>query len=200
MLGGLRTTATMAAQLWLNSDCDALGTPLPGAVWTASARPFETGADMSHLLPLERYGAPRAVLYLTGVMADPTGPQPDGALAQQVHDQAAAFVLGPAATAAWPLAPTGAARWDLLVDPQQRRGPARLDAQFLHASPHPSDRYVRSAPGTAHLRLAPDGAGFDNLWLAGDWVASGLDLGSVEAACTTGRQAGRLLTAALQRS
>lgn len=199
MLAGLRTTATMAAQLWLRADADALGLPERGAVWTAGNRPFETGADMSHLLPLEHYGAPRAVVYLTSVRADEVGATPAGRAARQVHDQASAFLLGPAASAVWPLAPAGPARWDLLVDPEDRQGPARLAAQYLHSSPHPSDRYVRSAPGAARLRLSPDGADFDNLWLAGDWVSSGLDLGSVESACAAGRQAGRLLTAALQR-
>jgi uncharacterized protein with NAD-binding domain and iron-sulfur cluster len=198
MLGGLPTTATIAAQLWLKADAGALGLPLHGAVWTASARPFETGADMSHLLPLEHYGSPRAVVYLTSVRVDPEVPAAHGFVTKYVHDQTREFLLGPAATAVWPRAPKGPARWDLLVDPDDQQGPARLAAQYLHASPHPSDRYVRSAPGTAHLRLPPDGAGLDNLWLAGDWVASGLDLGSVESACTAGRQAGRLLSAALQ--
>ncbi|MEI2655382.1 MAG: FAD-dependent oxidoreductase [Microthrixaceae bacterium] len=60
---------------------------------------------------------------------------------------------------------------------------------YSRANVDPSDRYVQSLPGTDELRLRPDGSGFDNLYLAGDWTDNGLNAGCIEAAVLSGLQA-----------
>ena len=53
-----------------------------------------------------------------------------------------------------------------------------------------SDRYVLTEKGMAAKRLAAGQSGFVNLALAGDWVATDLNSGCLEAATMGGRAAG----------
>jgi hypothetical protein len=86
--------------------------------------------------------------------------------------------------------------WELLEAPDEATGPGRLDFQYWQANINPWDRYVLSVPGSLQFRLWPDGSGVENLYLAGDWVRSGLNAGCVEAAVIAGRMAARAITGA----
>jgi predicted NAD/FAD-dependent oxidoreductase len=55
----------------------------------------------------------------------------------------------------------------------------------------PSERYVLSVKGSTKYRLAADDSKFENLYLAGDWVATRLGAGCVEAATMAGLAAAR---------
>jgi hypothetical protein len=65
----------------------------------------------------------------------------------------------------------------------------------------PTERYVRTPPGSTAHRLAPDALataapGPDrcpNLYLAGDWTLNGINGGCVEAATMSGMQASRAI-------
>ena len=63
MSDNIATVATQSLQLWLREDERALGWPGPdGVAVSGFVEPFDTWADMSHLLPQERWpagGAPR---------------------------------------------------------------------------------------------------------------------------------------------
>jgi uncharacterized protein with NAD-binding domain and iron-sulfur cluster len=48
---------------------------------------------------------------------------------------------------------------------------------------------VQSPPGSAAHRLRADESGYDNLFLAGDWVNCGLNAGCIEAAVLGGLEA-----------
>jgi uncharacterized protein with NAD-binding domain and iron-sulfur cluster len=48
---------------------------------------------------------------------------------------------------------------------------------------------VTSPPGSTQARLKAWGSGFANLTLAGDWIYTGLNVGSVEGAVMGGRLA-----------
>ena len=79
--------------------------------------------------------------------------------------------------------------------PVQRPPPVRRasDSQYWRANVDPSDRYVQSLPGSGQYRLRADASGFDNLFLAGDWIDSGLNAGCIEAATLGGLQAGNAI-------
>ena len=102
--------------------------------------------------------------------------------------------------ALWPKAVTGAPprfRWDLLEAPPDRLpGPKELDHQYLRVNIDPSERYVLSVPGSVGYRLWPDRSGLHNLYLAGDWVRSGVNAGCIEAAVIAGRMTARAITEA----
>lgn len=191
MVDGVGTVATHAAQLWLRAGEADLGwSGPPGVTLTGFGDAFDTWASMSHLLPRESWppdGAPRSLAYLCGAMADA---DPDTA-ERLVRSRLVRF-LDDEVGALWPGA-TGPAgfRWELLWDDAGRSGPERLATQYVRANLDPSDRYVQSLPGSGRHRIAPGGTGFDNLAVAGDWTACGLDAGCVEAATRSGVLAAR---------
>lgn len=196
MVEQLGTINTQAFQLWLNVPMEDLGCDWPQATTGGYFEPFDTYADMRQLIPRESFpdGSVQAVAYFCNAM-----PTPPGALCPddvdlparadaQVRANAIGF-LDEAIAPLWPGAvrryPT-AFRWELLYDDDDREGEERFDAQFHRANVDPSERYVLSLPGTARHRIAPGDSGVDNLFLAGDWTACGLNMGCVEAAVTSG--------------
>jgi len=189
MVDEVRTVATQSAQLWLTADEASLGwNGAPGVTLSGFGDSFDTWASMSHLLATERWpdgSAPRSLAYLCGAM--PAGPDDDPAAAtDRVRTNLERF-LDHEVAALWPRA-VGAQgfRWGVLVDGAARRGPDRLDGQYLRANVDPSDRYVQSLPGSGRHRLAPGRTGFTNLAVAGDWTASGLPAGCLESATRSG--------------
>ena len=53
---------------------------------------------------------------------------------------------------------------------------------------------IISVPDSVQHRLWPDGSGIDNIYLAGDWVRSGVNAGCIEAAVIAGRMVARAIT------
>jgi uncharacterized protein with NAD-binding domain and iron-sulfur cluster len=187
MFEHLPTVATQSMQLWLEEDPRALGWGGDPAVIDALAQPFNTYADMGHVLAHERWpsGGPRGLAYLCGPLpsADPA----------EVRGNAERW-LTENAHVLWPRAGSpGRFDYGALHDPERRSGPARLETQYLRANVAPSDRYVRAPRGSTQYRLHPARSGFDNLYLAGDWTWTGMNLGNVEAAVTSGMLASRAI-------
>jgi uncharacterized protein with NAD-binding domain and iron-sulfur cluster len=200
----LRTVVTQACQLWLDAGTRDLGwTYAPGGaepVLTNFSQPFETRAAMSQVLPAESWppgGAPKSVQYLCGTMHLPDlPPQSDHGFPARAQAQAktnALDLLRERIAALWPAA-SGGFPWQILHDPLGAKGEARMDRQFFRANVDPSERYVLSVPGSAARRLRTDGAGLANVFLAGDWLRTGLDCGCVEAAVMGGMQASRAIS------
>ena len=193
MVSNVPTVATQAAQLWFRyADAD-LGASHGSPTISGFAAPFQTYASMGHLLEHEEWpedGRPRAVAYLCGPLADEAARQPDEAAAA-VRRHMAEF-LERRGGDIWPQAvdATGSFRWDVLTGRRAGGGgQARLDAQYWTANVDPSDRYVQSPPGSTIHRLRADEAGYQNLFLAGDWTNCGLNAGCIEAAVLSGLQA-----------
>lgn len=114
--------------------------------------------------------------------------------AAQVKGSAIAQLNGPIG-ALWPAVVTGHGfQWGCLIDPQGGSGQQRFDSQYWRANVDPSERYVLSVVGSSAYRLKSDGSGFSNLYLAGDWLKTGLDAGCVEAAVMGGMQASRAIS------
>jgi Flavin containing amine oxidoreductase len=80
------------------------------------------------------------------------------------------------------------------VDRDNGQGPNRFDSQYWRANTTPWERYVLTPAGTVADRLPSGDSGFANLKLAGDWTATGIDGGCVEAAVISGMDAARAIT------
>jgi uncharacterized protein with NAD-binding domain and iron-sulfur cluster len=65
----------------------------------------------------------------------------------------------------------------------------QFDQQFWRANIDPTERYVTSPPGSTAARLQAWGSGYANLAITGDWIYTGLNVGSVEGAVMGGRLA-----------
>jgi uncharacterized protein with NAD-binding domain and iron-sulfur cluster len=199
----LRSVVTQACQVWLNRDTQALGwTYLPNGeepILTGFSQPYDTWAAMSQVLPAEDWPPaimPKSAHYFCGAMAlAEMPPQSDTGFPARAAAQAkanAVELLNDRIGALWKEACSGFP-WQWLVDPLEAAGPARMDRQYWRANVDPSERYVLSVAGSSAHRLLSEGTGLRNLFLAGDWLRTGLDSGCVEAAVMGGMQAARAI-------
>jgi len=74
-------------------------------------------------------------------------------------------------------------------DPKQ----TNFDTQFFRCNIDPSELYVLSLPGSATSRLSSHDSDFANLYLAGDWTLTDLNLGCIEATVISARMASRAI-------
>jgi uncharacterized protein with NAD-binding domain and iron-sulfur cluster len=220
MVKHVKTVQTQTMQLWLERTTPELGWTIPlkhpddiviGATYV---NPLDGQVDFSHLLKWEAWPEarmPKSLWYFSGAMADygPVPPFTDtqypARAAERVKAQCIQYLqasIGPL----WPKATTNAVNppgdpigfdFSLLetgepADP--REGVARFDSQFWRANIDPTERYVTSPPGSTKFRLKAWGSGYSNLVLAGDWIYTGLNVGSVEGTVMGGRLASHALT------
>ncbi len=206
MVERVKTVSTQAFQIWLNADLQDLGWDIPPVTLTTFVKPFDTWADMGHVVPAENWPKPepRTAAYFCNVLADPPCDPEAGDIdypkrrREEVRRNAIEFLNRDIAKL-WPNAVKrqGAFRWDLLVDPKANSKDttnARFDTQYWTANVNPSDRYVLSVPGSASYRISPLDNTYDNLTIAGDWTDCSLNVGCVEAAVISGRLAAHAIS------
>jgi uncharacterized protein with NAD-binding domain and iron-sulfur cluster len=199
----VKTAATQALQLWLTPDLKALGWMDGPVNLSGFAEPFDTWADMGHLLPEEEWRtAPGTLAYFCGVLPEEAA-SPPGQAVQRVRANAVHF-LERELPALWPGAARrpGGFRWELLHHEQDGvsgpapEGEARLDTQYYRANVEPTERFSLSPPGSSRHRISPLDMAFDNLTVAGDWTESGLNSGCVESAVMSGLLASHAISGA----
>jgi uncharacterized protein with NAD-binding domain and iron-sulfur cluster len=216
MVDGIPAVITQAAQIWLSPTTKALGGALPPAgsgvmISGTYASPPDGQVDFTGLIAFEDWPAdltPQSLWYFCGLMPQYAPPPPFSdhdyprRQADRVHDQMIQYLqtsIGPLL----PLATTAVTRppgdpagldFDLLVDGAGAHGVARFDSQFWRANIDPTERYVTSPPGSTKVRLKAWESGFANLILAGDWIYTGLNVGSVEGTVMGARLASHALS------
>ncbi len=159
---GMPTVRTLAAQVWSSrpepwADDVVCGLDAPWVAW----------ADMSHVLPKERWaGRVQRLGYACGVTGDDN------------PDAGATFSDWAARHRAW------------IDEDVDALGPERL---YVRANVHPGEAYVLSTPDTLWLRPEPWITEFGNLYVAGDWIRTGYEIGTLESATIGGRKAARAI-------
>ena len=196
MIEHSRTIMTQAFQLWLNRPLHRLGWQFgDNSIMTAFVEPLDTYANMAQLIPRESWKRElnvEDVAYFCGVLEDREGETQQDA-DERVRRQAIDY-LSNDVDVIWPEAGSrGGFDWRLLVDQHRGKGSGRFGSQFWRANFQPTERYVLTPPGSVIHRLRSDEAGYENLFLAGDWTKTGLDGGCVEAAVMSGMQASRAI-------
>jgi uncharacterized protein with NAD-binding domain and iron-sulfur cluster len=207
MVANIKTIQTQAVQLWMNKSAAETGwnpwsdgRPAAGsepAQATSYLDPFSVWGDMSHLLAKEFWPAdtnPRQIAYLVNPMPAVSTPpvnDPNYPAQQQaaVLQNATTFL----STGVKPWFPNAAQAdnpdaldWNVLVDPKNGTGLARLDSQFIHVNIDPSERYVLSVPKSAQYRMRAGDTDFTNLFVCGDWIYTYLNGGCAEATVMSG--------------
>jgi uncharacterized protein with NAD-binding domain and iron-sulfur cluster len=209
MVDHVRTVATQAFQIWMRADMEDLGWPDAEITISGFVEPFDTWADMRHLLAQESWqGSARSLAYFCNVLPDAPGASPERdphhgqRASEQVRANAVRF-LDEEIRHLWPRAvdAAGGFPWQVLVDPAEASGmtpaafgKARFESQFWKANVQPSDRYALSLPGSSGYRISPLDQTYDNLTIAGDWTDCGFNAGCVEAAVMSGRLAAHALS------
>lgn len=211
---GLPTCVTLGLQVWLDKTIPELGWDRPldppdRYVGASFPLPLNGIADYSDLIQLEGWAhgdTPRSLLYLCGPLADLDDPFThdfsDHRYPQTQMVRAFATANQYLATAATWLPKAGNDRAantlgldpGLLHAPDDTVGVARLGHQYLKVNIDPSERYVMAPKGSAAARPFAWGSGIDNLALAGDWIYTGINVGSFEGAITSGMLAAHALT------
>ena len=213
MVEAIPAHLTQAFQIWVDRDAQGMGWSIPlrpgeSVLSTTYLNPNNGHAEFSDLLPFEDWpneNGPKGLWYFCGLMTqdepEPPFDDHDYPVRQKArvkyqsvqYLQAGAGPLMPKATgnANHPPADPYGFDFNLLIDTRAAPGVgiARFDAQFWRANIDPTERYVTSPPGSTAHRLKAWESGFDNLFLAGDWIYTGLNVGSVEGTVMSGRLA-----------
>lgn len=193
------TTATQAMQLWTAAGRKP---QQPNPLVVPDTDPYDTIADMSHLVAAENHpsGAVSGVHYLCSALLEGSPPPPRSARDYPDELFKAAFSNGRTwvtdrAPILWRnLANDRGFDWSALYDPSGGVGTARFEAQFVHTPRNLSDRYVIPVPMSHEIRLVSNGTRYMNLYITGDWIKTSLSIGCLEAAAMAGIQTARALS------
>lgn len=205
MMNAIETTPTIAAQIWFDTNAAQLGS-IPAALMTGYIDPLQTWGDFSHLIVRENWptaATPGNLAYFCGPMTEPevTPPYSDHGFQDQQDERARQISLQALQQGAAHLFPqiapphTGVTGldWSHLIDPQGRSSWQRFNAQYWRANVSPAERYVLAVPNSSATRLRNGLSGFKNVFVAGDWVYTGL-AGSIEGAVMSGMFASRAIS------
>ncbi len=208
MVQGLGLVPTQSFQIWTKEDLAGLGfahTEDGPPAMNAAPEPYSVWADCSHVLPREQWGAdpPKGVFYFCGPWKNELTAQPstDATVPAQALAEVrtnAIDCLSKYVGYMWPDArdpanPDGL-DWEALFDPHGGTGMDRMDFQWIRPNVDPTECCETSLPGTSKLRLKADEAGFENLYLAGAWLRTGINATCVEAATMSGMDAARAIS------
>ncbi len=204
---------TQAMQIWVSKDLTDLGWTYPlrpgeTVLATTYLNPQNGHAEFHDLIPFEDWPAdntPKGLWYFCGLMVqdEPEPPFTDHDYPRRQRARVKYQSIQYLQTAMAPLMPAATPNatnppgdpfgfdFDILVDtrPQPATGTLRFDSQFWRANIDPTERYVPTLPGSTQYRLKAWGTGFANLAVAGDWIYSGINVGSVEGTVMSGKLA-----------
>jgi hypothetical protein len=211
---GLPFIPTQGVQLWVADAGPAIG--VPGEPYRSAAERWSTAewlapnscwVDFSDLVEEEDWPhpPPGSLFYFCGPLHLGREPMPqpgqgNNGFTAGAKTEMTSQVIGMLAQVGALLPGTvrnESFRYDRLVDHDGQStatGSARLGSQYLRPNVVPSELYGVSTPGSTRKRPSPWESGFDNLVLAGDWVYTGLNINSFEAATISGALASYAIT------
>ncbi len=191
MAGAVQTVATHSLQTWTAQDEAGLGWDHPAMVGGFDASNLNSWADISEVLKTECWPAN------AGVVAEQIA---CGPLPCLPYPPPASETGYPAAQQA--LAGTLAATYldsDARIFWPKRFGQGGPSAGTLVSSYNrinvdPGERYTLTVADSTRHRLRTDGSTYANLFLTGDWIQNGQNLGSFEATTISGKLASRAIS------
>jgi uncharacterized protein with NAD-binding domain and iron-sulfur cluster len=205
MIDHVETNRPTVAQVWFDRTLAEMGWPHGSVNGEIGTQPINLETSMDQLLPRENWPAdrtPRGLVYYSGVFPDDPNqpPAPDRdypATQREAFRETARRYLEQHARIFFPNTTSAAGfDWNVLssVQDPSLQGPDRFRAQYCRVNIDPTERYVLSVTGSTAYRLEAGGSGFANLFLAGDWLRTGLDSGCMEATFMSGMQAARAIS------
>jgi len=196
----MNTTATQGLQLWTTKDKIP---DQPSPVIVPYTEPYDTVAEMTHLLGAEvwQHPKPARLYYLCSALEEKDlDAMPSRSkrgypaqLRQIGLDHARRWCTRDAPGLWKNLNVNDAFDWECLHAPAGSAGDKRFEHQFLSTTTNLSDRYVIPGPNSYPHRLLSNGTKFANLYITGDWIRTSLSIGCLEAAAMAGVQAARAI-------
>jgi uncharacterized protein with NAD-binding domain and iron-sulfur cluster len=183
MLDTAGVTPTIAGQIWRRESASSFHGVSADGLMTGYEAPDDTWGDMSFLTVFEQPDAtgakPASLSYLCGPITPGSGPERATRPARE--------------TELW------LQRYAAYIFPglDDGQGGYRLDGEierYSRINDDPIDLYVRSPSGSIDKRLRPDGSGFSNLMLVGDWTRNNFDCGAVETAVLSAKLCARAIS------
>jgi uncharacterized protein with NAD-binding domain and iron-sulfur cluster len=204
MVENVGLVRTQGLQLWMNRTLADSGWKYPRGILSGYVEPFDTWSDMSGLIARERWPMSATVkqiaYFCNAIQDDPLRPFDDPSYPaterQRVVETARTFLDGPLLSilpAAEDAANPGLFNDALLVNCAGNPAQSAFETQFFRCNIDPSELYVLSLPGSAKYRLQSHDSDFANLYLAGDWTFTDLNIGCIEAAVISARMASRAI-------
>lgn len=200
----MAVTATQSMQLWLNDDIGSLTNYKDTFFVAGNYRSGMHGmAEFENILQYEDWSnvktPPKGLLYFSGVM---TSPHKAGDMTvrelgdMKARDTAGTMLISSGEEifqgAQNPIPTTIPYGFDfnaLYPTSNAESGQARLSSQYTRGNLVPSELYTQCPPGTKALRIDPLAPPQQNMTVAGDWVDTRLNVGSVEGTVIGGRLA-----------
>ncbi|MBO1908877.1 NAD(P)-binding protein [Microvirga sp. 3-52] len=191
MLTNMKTIPTIGVQVWSKKTSVQLGSGSTLGLATALEQPLSTWADMSFLVAQEDT-RPNGTIQHLGYMCGPfprVDPDTLGNPQQipSVQEQNARATADLWMKTVFKFLLPGSAPGGVF-------DPSTFGETYVRANVNPSDEYVLSPPTPANVRFTADQSGIDNLFLAGDWLRTGVDVGAFESAVMSGLQCARAIT------
>ncbi len=191
MSGALQTVATQSLQTWTTVNEQGLGWDDPAMVGGFDETNLNSWADISEVLATECWPASAGVVgeqIACGPMPCPTYPPPANEAGYPAAQQALADVL-----AQTYLNSDAQVFWSKCFG---KGGPkaGTLASTYNRINIDPGERYTLTVTDTTKHRLQADGSTYANLYLTGDWILNGQNLGSFEATTISGKLASRAIS------
>ena len=191
MDAALQTVATQSLQTWTTTDQAGLGWNHPAMVGGFDGVNLDSWADISEVVKTEMWPASAGVV-AAQIACGPLPCPPDLPPAHDCGYPAAQQALADAAAKAY-LAGPAAVFWPLRFGPDGPQ-PGTLASTYSRVNIDPSERYTLTVTGSTAARLRTCDAGYANLYLTGDWILNGQNLGSFEATTISGKLAARAIS------
>ncbi|MEZ4948747.1 MAG: hypothetical protein R2784_05075 [Saprospiraceae bacterium] len=198
------TVQTQAFQVWLNKTPEEIDLD-PHKFLTCYTEPLDTFAEMNQILPRDSWKGfdekPKTLFYVCGAFEDSNSIPPYKVTSFPSNQKAEVYenMLEYMNHHLRHVIPglfdeEGNLKWDYLYDPTNGSGEDRLKYQYWRCNIDGSERYVFSLKGSSKHRIKTDESGFSNVWLTGDWINNGFNIGFVEGAVVSGLQSARALS------
>ena len=191
MDAALQTVATQSLQTWTTVNEQGLGWNDPAMVGGFDATNLNSWADISDVLATECWPPSAGVVgeqIACGPLPCPRYPPPASdtgypAAQQALADAAAKTYLDSDAQVFW------SKRFG-------QGGPTAgtLASTYNRINIDPGERYTLTVTDSTKARLRADGSAYANLYLTGDWILNGQNLGSFEATTISGKLASRAIS------
>ena len=195
MAAKIQTVETQAMQVWFDASPKELGITDEWFV-TTYVEPLDTISCMNQVLDKEDWPAnkaPKYVAYFCGAKPSAANIMPYNitVFPEKELDKVKHYMKDYFTNNLKPIIPNmlnadGTVKWNWLTDLENRTGEQRFDFQYFRSNIDPAEQYVLSVKNSTQYRVKTNETDVDNLYICGDWIFSGYNVGSVEACAVAG--------------